>query len=92
MQQGRHLFLIKDSIYSSPKLKEHFHLDLIFDKGDVDEHKGRLMKNDDNGTKSQSRFNAFMWRRGDNLLPRISKLIVFSLSSVILRHRSVKQK
>lgn len=37
------------------------------------------MKSDDNGTESQSRFSAFMWRRGDNLPPKVSKLIVFSL-------------
>lgn len=42
----------------------------MFDKDDVNEGKDRLMKNDDNGPKSQSRFSAFMWRRGDDLPPQ----------------------
>lgn len=50
------------------------------------------MKNDDNGTKSQSRFSAFMWRRGDNLPPRISKLIVFSLFFCNSKRQGVKKK
>lgn len=50
------------------------------------------MKNDDNGTKSQSRFSAFVWRRGDNLPPRISKLIVFSLFFCNSKRQSVKKK
>lgn len=50
------------------------------------------MKNDDNGTKSQSRFSAFVWRRGDNLPPRISKLIVFSLFFCNSKRQGVKKK
>jgi len=50
------------------------------------------MKNDNNGTKSQSRLSAFMWRRGDSLPPRILKLIVFSLFFCNSKRQGVKKK